>query len=73
MCEVGLGAWLLAHPVILLFCLSLNVFSIALRTRLDLSYLLVFGVSHCICSEPLDPMAIHLFLLHAWWRNDGLT
>jgi hypothetical protein len=34
--------------------------SSALHTRLDLSHPLVFGVSHCICSEPLDPIGIHL-------------
>lgn len=41
------------------FCLPLDVFSTASRIRLDLSHPLVFGVSHCICTQPLDLMGIH--------------
>jgi hypothetical protein len=32
-----------------------------LRTWLCIPYLLTFGLSHCICDQPLDPMGIHLF------------
>ncbi len=30
-----------------------------LRTWLGLPYPLTFGLSHCICDQPLDPMGIH--------------
>jgi hypothetical protein len=47
---LGVGAWLLACLVILFFPLPLDVFFMALCTRLDLSHPLVLGVSHCICN-----------------------
>jgi hypothetical protein len=55
------GTWLLVRWIIPFFHLLLYVFSIALRTRLGFSRPLVLGVLHCICSQPLDPMKIHLF------------
>ncbi len=47
--------------MIFFFHLALNIFFIALCTRLGISHPLILGVSHCICSQPLDPMGIHLF------------
>jgi hypothetical protein len=44
-----------------IFCLALNFFFIALHIRLGISHLLILGVLHYICSQPLDPMGIHLF------------
>ncbi len=53
-------AWLLTCLVIPFFCLPLDVLFITLCIRLGFSHLLVFRVSHCICSQPLDPIRIHL-------------
>jgi hypothetical protein len=53
-------AWLLTRPIILFFHLLSNVFSTSLHAKLSLSHPLVLGVSHYICSQPLDPMGIHL-------------
>jgi len=69
----SVGTWLLAHPIIPFFCLLLNLFSIALHTRLSPSHPLVLEVSHCICSQHVDLMGIHLFPLWAWWGEDGFT
>jgi hypothetical protein len=38
-----------------------NVFFITLHTRLGFFHSLIFGVSHYICNQPLDPVGIHLF------------
>jgi hypothetical protein len=54
-------AWLLTCPIIIFFHLLSNVFSTSLHARLSLSHPLVLGVSQYICSQPLDPMGIHLF------------
>jgi hypothetical protein len=43
------------------FCLALDVFPTSLHTRLGFSHPLVLGVSHCICSQLLDPKGIHFF------------
>ncbi len=53
-------AWLLTSLIILLFCLLSNVLSIALHVKLNLSHLLVLGVSHYICSHLSNLMGIHL-------------
>jgi hypothetical protein len=53
-------AWLLTYPIIFFFPLLSNVFSTTLHIRLSISHPLVLGVSHYICSQPLDPMGIHL-------------
>jgi hypothetical protein len=53
-------AWLLTSLINLLFRLLSNVLSIALHIRLNLSHLLVLGVSHYICSQLSNPMGIHL-------------
>jgi len=45
------------------FWLGFKCFSTMLCIRLGLSYPLVLGVSHDICSQPLDLMGIH-FLCH---------
>jgi hypothetical protein len=60
---VGLcvGVQLSIHPIILFFHLASNVFSIVLRIRLGLSHPLVLRVSHCICSQLLNPMGIKIF------------
>jgi hypothetical protein len=55
------GAWLLNHPINLFFRLLLNVFFTVVRTKLGFSHLLVLEVLHYICSQPLDPIGIHLF------------
>ncbi len=56
----SVDAWLSTHPIIIFFYLTLEVFSIALRTNLGLSHLLVLEESHCIYNQPLDLMGIHL-------------
>ncbi len=56
----GARAWLLAHPIIPLCCLILNVFFNVVHTRLGFSYPLILGVSHYVCNQPLDFMKIHL-------------
>jgi hypothetical protein len=38
-----------------------------LHIELNFSHPLILRVSHCICSQPLDPMGIHL--LH--YTHDG--
>jgi len=43
------------------FSAYFKIFFITLHSKLSLSHPLVFGVSHCICSQPLDPMGIHFF------------
>ncbi len=57
----GVNTWLSTRPSIFFFHMVSNDFSTALCIRLCLSHLLILGVSHCICSQPLDPMGIHLF------------
>jgi hypothetical protein len=42
------------------FCFVWKKFFITLCNKLGISHLLVLGVSHCIYSQPLDPMGIHL-------------
>jgi hypothetical protein len=42
-----------------------------LHIKLGFFHLLVFGVSHCICNQPLDPMEIHLF--HCTHGEDRTT
>ncbi len=59
--RLDVGAWLLARSIIHFFHLLSNIFFTTLCTRLGLSHPLVLGVSHYICSQPLDPMGIHLF------------
>jgi hypothetical protein len=59
--RLNVSIWLLAHLAIPFFCLLSIFFSIALRTKFDLSHPLVLGVSDCICSQPLDLMEIHFF------------
>ncbi len=44
-----------------IFHLLSNVFSTTLHIKLSPSHPLVFGVSHYICIQPLDPMRIHIF------------
>ncbi len=58
--RLNVNTWLFAHLIILFFRLLPNVFSTALHTKLDLFHPLIFGVSHCIYSQPLDLMEIHL-------------
>ncbi len=55
---LGVGTWLSTHLIIFFFYITSYIFSIALHTRLGLSILLILGVSHCICSQLLDPMEI---------------
>jgi hypothetical protein len=50
----------------------LNVFFIALHTKLDISHPLVLGVSHCIYNQPLDPMGIH-FLCYAHGEEGSIS
>jgi hypothetical protein len=38
-----------------------NDFFTTLCIKLGVSHPLILGVSHCICSQPLDVMGIHLF------------
>ncbi len=63
----SVNTWLLTHPIIHFLCLPLDVFSTTLHIRLGFSHFLVFGVSNCICSQPLNLMGIHL--LHC--AHDG--
>jgi hypothetical protein len=58
--RLNVNTWLFAHLIILFFRLLPNVFSTALHTKLDLFHPLIFGMSHCIYSQPLDLMEIHL-------------
>ncbi len=57
---MGVRAWLLTYLVIHFLCLPSNVLFIALCIRLGFFHLLVLRLSHCICSQPLDPIRIHL-------------
>ncbi len=57
----SVDAWLLFRLIIVFFYLTLDVFSITLCTKLDISYPLVLEVSHRIYSQPLDLMGIYLF------------
>jgi hypothetical protein len=67
--DASANVWLFTHPIIFFFPPSLkcffhltwNVFSTTLRIKLGLFHLLILGVSHCIYSQPLDPMGIHFF------------
>lgn len=64
--NIGVGAWLFAHPIIPYFCSAFDVFSFMLHTRLGLRGL-VFGLIYCICGPPLDPTRTHLFRCsHGW-------
>jgi hypothetical protein len=58
---LSVGIWLSIHPIILFFHLVSNVFSTTLRTKLGLSHPSILSVSHCICSQLLNPMGIHIF------------
>ncbi len=53
------------------FHLSSDGFSITLHIRLGFFHLLVFGVSHCICNQLLDPIGIHL--LHCTHGGEKTT
>ncbi len=55
------ATWLLTHPIIHFFCLLLNVLFTVMRIKFSFSHLLFVEVLHYICSQPLDPMGIHLF------------
>jgi hypothetical protein len=70
-CGPSGGVWLLACLVIPFFHLPLNVFSITLHIKLGLFHPLVLGVSHCICSQPLDPIGI--YLLHCAHGGKRMT
>ncbi len=50
----GASVWLLTRLVILFFYLVLDVFSTTLHMRFGLSNLLVIGMFHYICNQPLD-------------------
>ncbi len=56
----SVDTWLSIHPIIIFFYLTLDVFSIVLRTKLGLSHPLVLEESHCIYNQPLDLIGIHL-------------
>ncbi len=56
----SVGAWLSICLVIPCFFLPLDVFSFILWTELGLPQLLVIGLTHYICDQPIDPMEIHL-------------
>jgi len=66
---LSVGTWLLTRPIITFSCVTLDVFSTVLRTRLGFSLPLVLKVSHYICNPHGDP----LFSLRSWWGEDGLT
>jgi hypothetical protein len=53
------------------FTLPSNVFSTALHIRLNFSHPLILRVSHCICSQHLDPMGIHL--LHCIYGEERMA
>jgi hypothetical protein len=57
----GASICLLTCLVVPFFHVLKDYFSITLHIKLGLSHPLLLGVSHCICSQPLDPMGIHLF------------
>jgi hypothetical protein len=59
-CECGCFVVSLPNHFYLFFHLTLDVFFTLLHIRLGLSHPLVLGVSHCICSQPLDLIGIHI-------------
>lgn len=61
MCGAKCKSLVVDFPIILFFRLLSNVSSTALHVRLNLSLLLVLGVSHYVCSQLLDLIWIHLF------------
>jgi hypothetical protein len=53
--------------IVIFFHLVSNVFFTTLGIRLDFSHPLILGVSHYICSQPLDTTRIHLLhCVHGW-------
>jgi len=58
--KLSVVAWLSICLVIPCFLLLLDVFSSMLWTELGLPRLLVIGLTHYICDQPIDPMEIQL-------------
>jgi hypothetical protein len=60
-CKGGCGHLFISMFSHSFFSPTLRFFFIALHFKLGFSHPLVHGVSHGICSQPLDPMRIHFF------------
>jgi hypothetical protein len=55
-----LRAWLFTHLVIPSFCMTSNIFSLTLCTKLGPPHPMIIGLTHYICGQSLNLMGIHI-------------
>ncbi len=64
LCGAKCTCTIVCSPNLLFFLLALEFFFIALHIWLALPHPQALGLSHYICSQPLDPMGIHFLCCH---------
>ncbi len=60
--------WFIIQLVLLMFCLWLAIYSIALQIQLSVAHLWIINLPHYLCIQSIDPLGIHL--LHCAHGNE---